>query len=384
MSLSAKKLLAALSILSTAVIAVAQDAPATTPPAAPARPAVAFPPTPTPAPKEEPMTEVQLDQFLIPSQYLARTSDVLCIVYNGFRRSQIDPCGCVTHQLGGLDKEARLVKRIEEHKIPAIQVDAGGFMRDLPEEKLIVQSKALLKGLGEIGYDAINVGFTDLALAPDELKKLAADAGLHVISANITDQSGALVFEPYTIKEVTLTDGTQLKVGVVGVTRPRVEMSGQPLDAPTSVTAGGNVALQITDPAAAINKYAAELSGKADFVVALVYDRRSNADKFVNALSDKKLVDVLITGENTQIQGSVQAIGGVQVVSGGYEGRQVGTLYVELKDKEIASTWNRHIEVLQTIPPVAEITKLIEETHRATEQPTGAPVPEDGPMKLKL
>src|SRR5690606_4805151 len=67
-----------------------------------ARPAIPFPATPTPKPKEEPMTSEKLDQHLVPSQFLGRTSDVLALVYSGFRRSQVDPCGCVTHQLGGL------------------------------------------------------------------------------------------------------------------------------------------------------------------------------------------------------------------------------------------------------------------------------------------
>src|SRR5690606_38877083 len=133
------KLFVASAIFSLAASSViAQTPPVPTPGQSnvPVRPAVAFPPTPTPAPKAAPMTEAQLDDFVVPSQYLERTSDVLCIIYNGFRRSQFDPCGCVTHQLGGLDKEARLVTRIEEMKVPALEVDAGGWVRDLPDEKL--------------------------------------------------------------------------------------------------------------------------------------------------------------------------------------------------------------------------------------------------------
>lgn len=361
-----------------------QDSAAPVAPDAAPRPAVAFPPTPTPAPKAEPMSESQLDEFLIPSQYLERTSDVLCIVYNGFRRSQIDPCGCVTHQLGGLDKEARLVKRIEEKKVPALQVDAGGFMRDMPDEKLIEQSKTLLSGLGKIGYDAVNVGFTDLAASPDALKKIADEAGLTLVSANITAENGEPAFDPYLIKEVTLTDGKNLKVGIVGVTRPRVEMSAQKLDAPTSVTAGagaGAVALQISDPLTALNKYLPEVSSKSDFVVVLDYDRRSNADKVIQGLADITAVDVLVMGENAQLQGSVQNFEGVQVVSGGYEGRQVGTLYVELKDNKVVSTWNRHIEVLQTIPPVSEVTSLMEESRKTSG---GGKDETSEPTKLKL
>lgn len=375
-------------IFSLAATAVAQTPPVATPGQSniPVRPAVAFPPTPTPAPKAEPMTEAQLDEFLIPSNYLARTSDVVSIIYNGFRRSQIDPCGCVTHQLGGLDKEARLVNRIEDLEIPTLEVDAGGWVRDMPDEKLLTQSQALLKGLGEIGYDAVNVAFTELAMAPDELKKLAADAKVSLLSANITDTAGQPVFDPYVIKPVTMVDGTEVKVGVIGVTRSRIEMSANSLDAPTSVTAGNGtgagIALQITDPITAINRYAAELKGQADFIIVMDYDRRSNAQKIIGGLADKSAVDLLIMGENTQIQGSLQTLEGVHVVSGGYEGRQLGTLYLELKDGNVVSTYNRHVEVLQTIPPVQGVTELIEQTHKVLEQPGDAASNE--PQQLQL
>lgn len=352
------------------------------------RPAIAFPPTPTPAPKAEPLSVEQLDTLMIPSQFLERTSSVLAIAYNGFRRSQVDPCGCVTHQLGGLDKEARILQRIDELKIPAIQVDAGGFVRDMADTKLANQSKYLLKGLGKIGYDAVNVGFTDLALSPEDLKAAAKEAGISLISANINTSDGKLVFDPYLIKDVTLADGKTLKVGILGVTRPRVELSsmaGAQATPAVISNEGSSETLTISDPVAAINKYATELAAKSDFVIVLDYDRRSNVDKTIEGLQDKSAVNVMVLGENSQIQGSVQALGGIQVVSGGYEGRQVGTLYVELKDNKVASTWNRHIEVLQTIPSVAAITAIIEEAHKAAgTSNSGAttPVPASGKLDL--
>ncbi len=361
-------ILAGLMVMVSAGISLAQNNAASNNTTS-ARPAIAFPPTPTPAPKAEPLTVEKLDELLIPSQFLARTSEVLAIAYGGFRRSQVDPCGCVTHQLGGLDKEARLIKRIDELKIPAIQLDAGGFIRDMPDQKTVEQSKILLKGLGKIGYDVVNVGFTDLTITPAELKKTAEEAGVKLVSSNIADSTGTLVFEPYVVSEVTMTNGQSIRVGVLGITRPRVELSGAPAGQASSIASGSansSDTLSISDPIAAVNKYLPELKQKSDFVVVLNYDRRGNVEKLIAGVEDKSLVDVIILGENSQIQGSVQALNGIQVVSGGYEGRQLGTLYMELKDNNVVSTWNKHIEVLQTIPPVDEITKLIEEAHTET------------------
>jgi len=384
---STRGILAGLLLLGMAGTIEAQDENTTRAQVAP-RPAVAFPPTPTPAPKEEPLTPEALDVHLVPSQFLQRTSDVLTLVYNGFRRSQIDPCGCVTHQLGGLAKEAKLIQRLEELKLPLIQVDAGGFARDMPDQKMITQAKYVVKGLGKIGYDVINVGFTDTAIPASELKQVASEAGISLVSANIQDGSGRLEFEPYVIKEVTLTNGQPLKVGVIGVTRPRLEAAGVPAAQPPAVANGSSDTITITDPIEALNQHLPALGEKADFIVVLDYDRRTNAEKLLKGLKNKDLVDVLVLGENNQIQGSVQAMDGVQVVSGGYEGRQLGTLYMELKDKNVASTWNKHIEVVQTIPSVPEIEKMIEEAHEATKaiSPARPTVPgtTTGPAKLNL
>lgn len=346
--------------------------------APPAQPAVAFPPTPTPAPTAVPLTPEKLDAHLVPTQFLGRTSDVVAILYSGFRRSQIDPCGCVTNQLGGLDREARLTGRIDELKIPNIKVDAGGFIRDMADATLVEQSKHLLKGMGRMGYQVVNVAFTDLMLPPDQLEATASEAGLKLVSANIVNTSGEPVFAPYEVVDVTLTNGESLKVGVLGVTRPRIELTTAN-DTPMPATSDGS--LTITDPAAAMNKYLPELAEKSDFVVVLNYDRRSNGDRIVNSIQNRDLVDVVVLGENNQLQGNAQAVDGVQVVSGGYEGRQLGTLYVELKDdNDIASVWNKHIEIVQTIPPVPEITQVMDAAHGATrpasdETSPGAPAP---------
>lgn len=385
MSMTLCKITAAITAICAASLSFAQDPAAnTTENGAATRPAVAFPPTPTPAPKAEPMTQEQLDTFIIPTQFLARTSNVLCIVHNGFRRSQIDPCGCVTNQLGGLDKEAHVIKRIEEHKIPSIQVDAGGIVRDMPNDGLLEQSKGVLRGLGQIGYEAVNIAFTDLALSIDDLKAISSESNLSLISANILDQNNNPIFDPYVIKEVTITDGSTLKVGIIGVTRPRVELSGIPMDEPTSATAGTGpnaVPVKISDPTAALDLQIAEIADQTDLIIALVYDRRTNAERIVNSLSNKESLDVLVTGENSQLQGNAQAIGNVQVVSGGYEGRQVGTLYLDLKDNGIASTWSRHIEILQTIPPLREVTTIMEATHKKVEEVQPA---EPAPTRLEL
>lgn len=329
--------------------------PATVPP-------VAFPPTPTPRPAIKPLTDKELTNYVIPSSFQKNTSSVLAIAYNGFRRSQVDPCGCVSHQLGGLDKEARALEMIKNDQISTLMVDAGGFVKDLASELEKNRTPFLLNGLHEIGYDIVNISFTDIDLGVDKLKHLGEDSKISFISANIENKSGQLIFPAYKVKDIKLGDGSDIKVGVIGLTRPR---STNPADAEGKD-------FKITDANAALKKVLPQVKAESDVVVVLSYDRRERAFDLIKDLENKADIDLIITGENVATYGNVQNVEGVRVVSGGYEGRQVGVLYTEIKDKKITRHDNRWIEVVQSIVPLPSITKFIEESKKAAPAPVAA------------
>lgn len=339
----------------------------------PAVPPIAFPPTPTPRPALKPLTDAELKNFVIPPSFQSATTTSLAIVYNGYRRSQIDPCGCVSNQLGGLDKEAHVIQTIEENKIPTFKLDAGGFVKDLASDTEKHRVEYVLKGLAEIGYDVINVGFTDLHLGVDVLKKYEEETGIPFVSANIQNKDGALIFKPYSIKTSQLGDGTEVNIGVIGLTRPR---STNPTDAE-------GIDFKITDVNTALEKYLPEVKEKSDMVVVLLYDRRERSFELLKAVKTKTDVDLIITGENAATYGNVQQIEGVKIVSGGYEGRQVGVLYTTLENKKIKSHDNRFIEIVQSITPVAEVSKFLTEAKNASAKAPAASTPAVG-NKLNL
>lgn len=344
----------------------------------PVRPQVTFPPTPPPRPPVTPMTQEQVDEHILPRNILSQTSDVVAISYNGFRRSQLDPCGCVSHQLGGLDKEASVIKRLEDLKIPVTVVDAGGYVRDQPTDTDIGRSKLLLKALHTLGANVVNVGYSDLSGGVDKLKGIAKAADVEAISANVTDASGKLLFPPYSVQTVKTPAG-DVKIGYVGVTRPRIPVihkkaTSGTQEAASSTPAGGNTeGYTITDAIDALEKYVPEARQKADLVVALVYDRRDKTAEMLKELGDKAKLDVAISGEYLQPQANVLDINGTKLVSAGFEGRQTGLLVVSVKDKKIAAASNQFIEIVQSLPSLPEITKFVTEAKSLTVAPAGTP-----------
>ncbi|MGI8907726.1 MAG: hypothetical protein ACR2IE_14690 [Candidatus Sumerlaeaceae bacterium] len=344
------------------------------------KPQVAFPATPAPRPAATTMTQAQLDDHVLPRNILSQTSDVIALSYNGFRRSQLDPCGCVSHQLGGLDKEARVLHRMKDLGIPVLVADAGGYVRDNPTDTDLGRTRILLQALHAMGATAANVGFTDISGGVDKIKSAAETAKIKLISANVADTSGKLLFDPYYVESVKTTAG-EVKVAFVGVTRPRVPVAKTKTTSGTVATpvagAGQNdsgASFSITDPGEALLKYIPEARQKADLVVALVYDRRDKASELLKDLPAEAKVDIAISGEFLTGQANILDVNGTKLVSGGFEGRQTGLLTFSASDKKVVAASNQFIEILQTIPTVPEITRYVVEAKSLTTPPAGLPV----------
>ena len=175
--------------------------------------------------------------------------------------------------------------------------------------------------------------------------------------------------------------------GLIGVTRSRV-----PAVIPSPVaplTSGTNSAppafrpvptpqhegFAVEDPAKALEKYLPELRDKADLVVVLDYETRDAAKNLMQKVKVTSATQVVVAGEWTGMFGDVPEVNGAQVVSAGFEGRQVGNMLIEFQNDKPMKGVNRIVEVLQSIPTVPAVTKLVEEAKKAVISPTAANTP---------
>lgn len=173
------------------------------------------------------------------------------------------------------------------------------------------QGLGMAELMNAVGYDAVTPGNHDWSYGADRLKELAEIGGFSVLASNVTRTNGDLFFAdtPYLVKDVTADDGTELKVGVVGVID----------DAFYTSTAPENVAdLTFGDEAAAATETAKTLreTEGCDIVVAITHE--SDPESFVAGTSG---IDAVLAGhEHILIDESYPDSEGksVPVVEAGY------------------------------------------------------------------
>lgn len=353
----------------------------------------------TPRPTPVPLTTGQLDAMIFPQGFNANDKDALSIMYSGFRRSQLEPCGCVSHQLGGIDKEGRVIQRLGELKQPMVKVDAGGFMKDKPSDVAIMMTRYMLGAVNDMKYDAVNVSYQDLGAGLKFLRQEETTPSLPFVSANILDAAGQPIFKPYRVALAELRNGDAVQVGIIGVTRPRAmpkTPTATPVTSPTQVSQGadcidwntlvaegpddiargmgsdnpetaGAETYTIADPAAALNKYIPELRKQCDIVVLLDFEKREEVPNLLKKLEAGVTVDFAVAGEFTQPTAKVLEANGVKIVTTGFEGRQLGHLAVKFKDRKAGKFGNQMVEILQSIVPDPAITKFITDFRNAVK-----------------
>lgn len=150
----------------------------------------------------------------------------LNLYFIGNRQSAIEPCGCRTKEQGGVEYEAVLygVRKGEA----GLRVDAGDWSSPyiLANPLNSFKSRYILRAMGLMQFDVVNVGISDLELGEvwfDDMREKHPDVMTPLVSANIfkTDEADQLAFAPARIIERQLADGTVVRIGVTGVATTR-------------------------------------------------------------------------------------------------------------------------------------------------------------------
>ncbi len=153
---------------------------------------------------------------------LGATVPETTLIFTADRQSELRTCGCSLDQLGGL---ARLPAALGSRGVILSGKKAGGLWLDggdlffsslgLAEERLAaeMQNATLLATLyRKWGVVAMTPGPKDLAGGVETLKRLADLGHLKVLSVNLADKKGELLFDPFFVIE-----HQGVKFGIVGV-----------------------------------------------------------------------------------------------------------------------------------------------------------------------
>ncbi|MGH9462937.1 MAG: hypothetical protein ACRD1X_17125, partial [Vicinamibacteria bacterium] len=136
-----------------------------------------------------------------------------------------------------------------------------------------------MEGLQRMGYAAINIGELEVIEETDRWSELAG-SDLPWVSANaIIPPNSRVEAPPYVIREIETARGRVIKVGLLGIASP----------------APGSLAIEFTDPIESGRRYAAELAGRVDLLVALAQMTEAGSRELVKAVPE---IDIVIGAAN--------------------------------------------------------------------------------------
>ncbi len=155
----------------------------------------------------------------------------LTLIYSSNTLGELEPCGTCpeTGDNGGLARRAHNIKKVRGEAKNLLVLDGGDalvisfFDRPSEREKAKKRAEVLLKVYEKMGYGALNIGDTDLALGVEYLKILGKKSKIPFISANLKDKKTQKpVFKPYLLKEIG-----GLKVGIIGLLTQSIHPNNQ-------------------------------------------------------------------------------------------------------------------------------------------------------------
>ena len=150
------------------------------------------------------------------------------LIYTSNTLGEVVPCGCIeTGNAGGLSRRSHYVNTVRDEGNKILILDGGDALaigqpaNEREREKARKRAEFILKIYGKMGYDAVNVGDTDLVLGLEYLRTLHKHSVIPFLSANLREKkTGKTVFKPYLIKEVH-----GLKVGIIGLVTQDIQPS---------------------------------------------------------------------------------------------------------------------------------------------------------------
>lgn len=368
--------------------------------------------------------------------YNLKHPDGLTLLYNGHRASRIEPCGCRGLNLGGIDKEAAMLRTLRAGNPNALFIDTGGIFRENTDSAMRLQTWHMMDAMHHLGVQAVNIGFTDLNQGLAALQDFEKRFSLPFVSANIINaKTRQPVFASHKSFDVPLAAGEKMKVAVVGVTALNRETSrgtgettptiawntdrpAPPISRGRWMIAETNGMLPSLNPAAGESPHAHhtahELGGTPatpapggsspaldfavrgsqlyshitpipyrlddplqsaieagnrlrpdhDYLVLMAFVSYQTALQMAPSLG---MYDVIIAADYVEHTEPARPVpDGPLVIGGEYDGKYLGLIEVPVADGKPDQEIPERLPVLQSIKPVAEYTRYIDNFARET------------------
>ena len=244
------------------------------------------------------------------------TETPLTLIYSSNTLGEVVPCGCIeARNAGGISRRSHYINRVREEGKKVLLLDGGNALvigqpgDEREQQKARERAEFILKLYGKMGYDAVNIGDTDLVLGVEYLRTLQERSLVPVLSANLKEKkTRKTVFKPYLVKEIH-----GLKVGIIGLMTQSVP--------PMLNQIRGYF---VEDPAKAATDSINGALLDCDIIIALAHMNHSEIESFAQKVPK---ISIIIGGHNQSYMDAKMVNRSLWVQTGAF-GFQMGRLDV--------------------------------------------------------
>lgn len=255
----------------------------------------------------------------------------LVIFYGGEHKGSLETCGCPKRPRGSLSRLDAYVdaSRAANPDVPSVLVNAGYWLQDAMgfdgkvREDVTIGNAWMVKGVRAVGWDALNVGYPDVA----GLTTLAPDDGppLPLVSANVEGPG---------IARWVIVDRGGVKVGITGITSAGETLTDIP---------GYTV-----NPPASAGAVLDALAEEADVIVLLAYQATETAVKLA---ASRPTVDVVVDAAlHREWQDPFYTPANAVWVASHLQTMRLGELRLDLDDGRVVGGLGRQIDLDPDMP----------------------------------
>jgi len=185
------------------------------------------------------------------------------------------------------------------------------------------RGQSVVEIMNAIGYTAMAAGNHDFGYGWERLDELSGAASFPVLAANIYQENGERLLQPYIIEELN-----GIRIGIIGLTTPETEVKTHP----------DNVkGLCFDDPIETARDLAEEIREKCDLLIALVHlPLDYSADSCARLAEEVEGIDLIVSGHSHVVLEEGYLVNDICIVQAGEHGHYLGLVELEIKNKEIA------------------------------------------------
>lgn len=201
--------------------------------------------------------------------------------------------------------------------------------------------------MSELKYDAITPGPRELLWGREAFEGLLSKhPEIRVVSANITDKAGNLVWDPYTIVE-----RAGAKIGIIGVT------GSAPYTFNLTRGLQKSDDFDFLDTRETLRKVVPELKGQVDVVLVLLHESPGDTRRIIDEIPG---MDVVIVGHSPGYSFNPDRLASTLMVRGGNKGQYLSVLDLILDNSNMIVDYNGECKPLgKSVPKEPDIEKKV-------------------------